>query len=291
MYRSLFGSQKVCAWGHGCTGSNHSQELFPYVYVSLGVVTSVWTDWEGVGCVGGDWCAVIKWGILLHCGCNCTEGVLYIVEDQVIWYLRFSHVVCVCRANFMVSKKTVPWDGSHLKVNIKSVKGAKCLLFGTALDRISTLAIRNSHRFTIVIWAVIGLTKKIWPFVGQFNCSLYLGMINQIYQKKASKQEHSFLIITERSWLSPVGCHASMGMELRAQYSEQANLQSNWAWSLILHGTNNLNLQYSCKYIYGWHLEHGYQAQWPVTWWVVHYFRYVLQFQVDLEPCSLEIHT
>ena len=59
----------------------------------------------------------------------------------MIWYLRFSHVVCVCRANFMVSKKTVPWNGSHLKVNIKSVKGSKCLLFGTAVDRISTLAI------------------------------------------------------------------------------------------------------------------------------------------------------
>ena len=59
-------------------------------------------------------------------------------------------MACVCRANFMVSKKTVPWDGSHLKVNIKSVKGAKCLLLGTAVDKISTLAIENSHGFSFV---------------------------------------------------------------------------------------------------------------------------------------------
>ena len=29
---------------------------------------------------------------------------------------------------------------------------------------------------------------------------------------RVSKREHAFLIITERSWHSPVGCHASMGM-------------------------------------------------------------------------------
>ena len=33
-------------------------------------------------------------------GYNCTEGVSYMVEGQLAWYLRFSHVVC--RANFMV---------------------------------------------------------------------------------------------------------------------------------------------------------------------------------------------
>ena len=40
-----------CTWGHDCTGSGCSQELFPYVYVTLGVVTSVQKDWEGMGCV------------------------------------------------------------------------------------------------------------------------------------------------------------------------------------------------------------------------------------------------
>jgi len=66
-------------------------------------------------------------------------------------YLRFSHVVCMCGANFMVCKKTVPSNGSHLKVNIKSIKEAKCLLFGTSKDRMSTFVTPISHRFTFVI--------------------------------------------------------------------------------------------------------------------------------------------
>ena len=54
---------------------------------------------------------------------------------------------------------------------------------------------------------------------------------------RASKQEYAFLIITEWSWQSLVGFHTFTGMELRVQYSKLANLQSNWAWSPILHGT------------------------------------------------------
>ena len=41
------------------------------------------------------------------------------VEGQLASYLRFIHVICICRANFMVCKKTVPSEGSHLKVIIK----------------------------------------------------------------------------------------------------------------------------------------------------------------------------
>src|SRR5258706_11411611 len=84
-------------------------------------------------------------------GYNCTQGVPYIVEGLLTQYLRFSHVVCMCGANFMVCKKTVPSNGSHLKVNIKSIKEAKCLLFGTSKDRMSTFVTPISHRFTFVI--------------------------------------------------------------------------------------------------------------------------------------------
>ena len=51
----------------------------------------------------------------------------------------------------MVCKKIVPSKGSHLKVIIKSTKEAKCLLFGTAKNRISTFVTPISHGFTFVI--------------------------------------------------------------------------------------------------------------------------------------------
>jgi hypothetical protein len=84
-------------------------------------------------------------------GYNCTEGVPYMVEGQLASYLRFSHVICMCRANFMVCKKTVPSKGSHLKVNINLTKGAKCLLFGTTKERMPSFVILISHGFTFVI--------------------------------------------------------------------------------------------------------------------------------------------
>ena len=55
-----------CIWGHGSMGLDCSQELFPYVYVTSGVMTSVQKDWEGMGHIKGDQCVVIKWGILLQ---------------------------------------------------------------------------------------------------------------------------------------------------------------------------------------------------------------------------------
>ena len=80
----------------------------------------------------------------------------------------------MCRANFMVCKKPVPSKGSHLKVNVNLTKGAKCLLLGTTRDRMPSFVILISHGFTFVIWAEICLTSEIWPFVGQFFCSLYV---------------------------------------------------------------------------------------------------------------------
>ena len=74
----------------------------------------------------------------------------------------------------MVCKKTVPSKGSHLKVNINLTKGAKCLVFDTTKDRMPAFVILISHGFTFVIWAAICLTSEIWPFVGQFFCSLYI---------------------------------------------------------------------------------------------------------------------
>ena len=60
-------------------------------------------------------------------------------------------MVCVCRANFMVSKKTFSSGGSHPKVNIKSVMEAKRLLFGTAKNRMLIFVTEFSHRFTFVV--------------------------------------------------------------------------------------------------------------------------------------------
>jgi len=57
----------------------------------------------------------------------------------------------VCRANFMVCKKTVSLDVSHFKVYIKSTMEVECLLFGTEIDRMTTFVKVISHRFTIVI--------------------------------------------------------------------------------------------------------------------------------------------
>jgi hypothetical protein len=59
--------------------------------------------------------------------------------------------MCVCGANFMVRKKTVPFKGSHLKVNIKSAKEAKCLLFGAAKSRMYSFVVIIFHGFTFVI--------------------------------------------------------------------------------------------------------------------------------------------
>ena len=50
-------------------------------------------------------------------------------------------MMCVCKANFMVCKKTVSLDGSHLKVNIKSAKEAEYLVFGTTKNRIPTFVV------------------------------------------------------------------------------------------------------------------------------------------------------
>jgi len=47
-------------------------------------------------------------------------------------------------------QKTVSLDGSHFKVYIKSTKGAECLLFGTATDRMSVFVMIFFHGFTFV---------------------------------------------------------------------------------------------------------------------------------------------
>ena len=49
-----------CTWGCDCAGLGCSQESFPYVYVTSGVVTSVQKDQEGAGHVRGNQHAVIN---------------------------------------------------------------------------------------------------------------------------------------------------------------------------------------------------------------------------------------
>ena len=75
------------------------------------------------------------------------------------------------------SKKTDWLSGACSKVNIKSINKAKYLLFGTTEDRIPSFVTRISHEFTFVPWAVIWPTSRIWPFVNQFFCSLYVRRI------------------------------------------------------------------------------------------------------------------
>ena len=43
--------------------------------------------------------------------------------------------MCMCRAGFIVCK-TVPWEGSNFKVNIKSTRDTKGLPFGTTKNRL-----------------------------------------------------------------------------------------------------------------------------------------------------------
>ena len=72
------------------------------------------------------------------------------------------------------SKKTDWLSGVCSKVSIKSTNKAKYLLFGTTKDRIPSFVTKISHKFTFVPWAVIWPTCRIWPFVNQFFCSLYV---------------------------------------------------------------------------------------------------------------------
>ena len=51
----------------------------------------------------------------------------------------------------MVCKKTILSNGSHVKVNIKSTKEGKCLLFGATKNRIPAFVILISHGFSFVI--------------------------------------------------------------------------------------------------------------------------------------------
>ena len=70
-------------------------------------------------------------------------------------------MIPVCRAIFEVCNKTVPLDGPHSKVNIKSTKDVKCLFFGTVKDKMATFVIKISHRFTFVLLPIIWLTSEI----------------------------------------------------------------------------------------------------------------------------------
>ena len=48
-------------------------------------------------------------------------------------------------------KKTDSLSGAHIKVNIKSTKGAKCFSFGRTKDVISSFVVSNLHGFTFVL--------------------------------------------------------------------------------------------------------------------------------------------
>ena len=61
----------------------------------------------------------------------------------------------------------------NCKCHIKSISKGNILIFGTNKVMILSFVVRNSHRFSFVFWATIGLARKILPNVNQFFESLY----------------------------------------------------------------------------------------------------------------------
>ena len=106
-------------------------------------------------------------------GCNCTEGVLYIVEGQVIWYFKFSDVIVTWTGWFWVSTKTDSSSMTHCKVYIKSLPWFKCLILGTTVAKKVIFVERNFHGFSFVSWCATCLQRKKWLFMNQFFESLY----------------------------------------------------------------------------------------------------------------------
>ena len=59
------------------------------------------------------------------------------------------------------------------KCCIKSIDRHNVLIVGTKIDIILCFVRKKSHGFSFVLWATIGLTRKIFPNVNQFFESLY----------------------------------------------------------------------------------------------------------------------
>ena len=64
-------------------------------------------------------------------------------------------------------------DSGYCKSCIKSISRGNVLIFGTDKVMILSFVVRNSHRFSFVPWATIGLARKKLPNVNQFFESLY----------------------------------------------------------------------------------------------------------------------
>ena len=62
----------------------------------------------------------------------------------------------------------------YCKCHIKSISEGNVLIFGINKVMILFFVVRNSHRFSFVFWATIGLARKFLPNVNQFFESLYL---------------------------------------------------------------------------------------------------------------------
>ena len=84
-------------------------------------------------------------------------------------------MICVCRANYKVCNKTVPPNWHYPKVNIKSTKRAKCLLFGTVRGKISTFVIQFPTNLPLFSEPQFGSQVKfnfLWnSFVAHCTCN------------------------------------------------------------------------------------------------------------------------
>jgi len=76
----------------------------------------------------------------------------------------------------MTQRQTIHdrWLAAHCKCCIKSIDRHNVLIFGTQIDMILFFVIKYSHGFSFVLWATIGLTRKIFQNVNQFFESLYM---------------------------------------------------------------------------------------------------------------------
>ena len=61
-----------------------------------------------------------------------------------------------------------------VQCHIKSINEGNILIFGTNKVMIISFVVRNSHRFSFVFWATIGLARIFLPNVNQFFESLYV---------------------------------------------------------------------------------------------------------------------
>ena len=113
-----------------------------------------------------------------------------------------------------------------------------------------------SHGFTFVIWAVICPTSEIWPFVGQFFCSLYLAICETI--STCSKEEkHTGSVAHTLPWcLTPdLNLHIGLLLECLPNHFIPENAPAVLPIYLVFSDTSQLKLHLLLIKILDWGVE------------------------------------